>query len=99
MLKFIDDFGDLPVPVIAGIWPFVSYRNALFMRKEVPGVVVPESIMARMEKASTQSKEAQLEVGIEIARESLERLRSCVQGVQVSAPLGRIDVSLKVMEE
>ena len=55
--------------------------------------------MARMEKASTQSKEAQLEVGIEIARESLERLRSCVQGVQVSAPLGRIDVSLKVMEE
>ncbi len=99
LLKFIDDFGNLPVPVIAGIWPFVSYRNALFMRKEVPGVVVPESIMARMEKASTQSKEAQLEVGIEIARESLERLRSCVQGVQVSAPLGRIDVSLKVMEE
>ena len=98
LLKFMDDYGDLPIPVIAGVWPFVSYRNALFMRKEVPGVVVPDSIMLRMESASTQSKEAQLEMGIQIARESLERLRPYVQGVQVSAPLGRIDVSLRVLE-
>lgn len=98
LLKFMDDFGGLPIPVIAGVWPFISYRNALFMRKEVPGVVVPNEIMERMEHASTISKEAQLETGIEIARESLERLRSSVQGVQVSAPLGRIDVSLKVLE-
>ena len=98
LLRFLDDFGEMPIPVIAGVWPFVSYRNALFMRKEVPGVVVPEEIMARMEKASTYSKEAQLETGIQIARESLEYLRSSVQGVQVSAPLGRIDVSLQVLE-
>ncbi len=98
LLRFIDDFGDLPIPVIAGVWPFISYRNALFMRKEVPGVVVPEEIMERMEKASTISKDAQLAEGIEIARESLARLRSSIQGVQVSAPLGRIDVSLKVLE-
>lgn len=98
LLRFMDDYGDLSIPVIAGVWPFVSYRNALFMRKEVPGVVVPDEIMARMEKASAQSKESQLETGIQIARESLERLRRSIQGVQVSAPLGRIDVSLKVLE-
>ena len=98
LLRFIDDYGDLPIPVIAGVWPFVSYRNALFMRKEVPGVVVPDSIMERMERASSSSKEAQLETGVQIARESLERLKPYVQGAQISAPLGRIDVSLSVLE-
>ena len=98
LLQFLDDFGNLDIPVIAGIWPFVSYRNALFMRKEVPGVIVPDRIMQRMEKASSVSKEVQLTTGIEIARESLSYLRSRVQGIQVSAPLGRIDVSLKVIE-
>ncbi len=97
LLRFLDDFGDLPIPVIAGVWPFVSYRNALFMRKEVPGIVVPEDIMSRMEKASAYSKEAQLETGIQIARESLDCLRGSVQGVQISAPLGRVDVSLRVL--
>lgn len=99
LLKFLDDYGDFPVPVIAGVWPFASYRNALFMRKEVPGVVVPDSIMKRMENAAEKSKETQVQTGIDIARESLETLRQYVQGVQVSAPLGRIDISLKVLED
>ncbi|MGI6401349.1 MAG: bifunctional homocysteine S-methyltransferase/methylenetetrahydrofolate reductase [Thermoguttaceae bacterium] len=98
LLKFLDDFGNLPIPVIAGVWPFVSYRNALFMRKEVPGVVVPDSVMAKMESAAKISKEAQVETGVSIARKLLEQIRSHVQGVQVSAPLGRIDVSLKVLD-
>ena len=53
---------------MAGIWPLASYRNALFMRNEVPGVVVPDAVMERM--ASVESREDQLAVGIEIARES-----------------------------
>ncbi len=98
LLSFLDECGDaLSIPTIAGVWPFVSYRNALFMRKEVPGVVVPDEIMARMEAAATRSKEDQLATGIEIARESLATIRSAVQGVQVSAPLGRIEVSLDVL--
>lgn len=98
LLSFLEECGDaLSIPVIAGVWPFVSYRNALFMRKEVPGVVVPDEIMSRMEAAATRSKEDQLAVGIEIARESLATIRSAVQGVQVSAPLGRIEVSLDVL--
>ena len=98
LLEFLDDYGDFPLPVIAGVWPFVSYRNALFMRKEVPGVIVPDSIMERMSAAADKSKEDQVQTGISIARESLDLLRSRVQGVQVSAPLGRIDISLKVLE-
>lgn len=98
LLSFLDECGDaLSIPVIAGVWPFVSYRNALFMRKEVPGVVVPDEIMSRMEAAATRSKEDQLATGIEIARESLATIRAAVQGVQVSAPLGRIEVSLDVL--
>lgn len=99
LLSFLDEFGDVPIPVIAGVWPFISYRNALFMRKEVPGVVVPDEIMARMEAAAASSKEAQLATGIEIARESLEKIRPAINGVQVSAPLGRIEVSLQVLSK
>ena len=97
LLSFLDACNEVKIPVIAGVWPFVSYRNALFMRKEVPGVVVPDSIMDRMEKASAGTKEDQIAVGIDIARESLDRLRPYIQGVQVSAPLGRIDVSLRTL--
>ena len=99
LLSFLDEVGEIPIPVIAGVWPFISYRNALFMRKEVPGVVVPENIMSRMEEASSRSKEDQIAAGVDIARESLAELRPRVQGVQVSAPLGRIDISLQVLEQ
>jgi len=97
LISFIEECGGVTVPIIAGVWPFVSYRNALFMRKEVPGVIVPDEIMARMEEAATRSKEDQIATGVQIARESLETLRAFVQGVQVSAPLGRIDVSLMTL--
>lgn len=99
LLSFLDELGNASIPIIAGVWPFISYRNALFMRKEVPGVVVPETIMTRMEDASSRSKEDQIATGVEIARESLERLRPRIQGVQVSAPLGRIDISLQVLTQ
>ena len=97
LLSFLDDFGELPIPLVAGVWPFVSYRNALFMRKEVPGVVVPDSVMNRMEEASRKSKEDQMQTGVEIARELLDSIRSSIQGVQVSAPLGNINISLQTL--
>ena len=75
------------IPIIAGIWPLVSYRNASFMRNEVPGVIVPDAVMERM--ASVESREDQLAMGIEIARESVARVRDRVAGIQVSAPFGR----------
>jgi homocysteine S-methyltransferase len=85
------------VPIVAGIWPLVSYRNASFMRNEVPGVVVPDAIMERM--AAEESREGQLAVGIEIAREAVARVRDRVAGIQVSAPFGNIDAAYAVIRE
>ncbi len=92
---FLEAIADLRVPVIAGIWPLVSLRNALFMKNEVPGVVVPDSVIARIE--AVESAEDQLAVGIEIARQAVAAVRGLVAGVQVSAPLGNVKAALAVL--
>src|SRR6185436_20423897 len=71
------------IPIVAGIWPLVSARNAEFLANEVPGVTVPKEVLDRMRKANDKSKEHALAEGIAIAREMLERVRGSVQGVQV----------------
>jgi len=82
------------IPIIAGIWPLVSYRNAEFLANEVPGVVVPESVLERMHRVT--DKDAAREEGLAIARETLQEVRHMVQGVQVSAPFGRVQYALDV---
>ena len=99
LMTFLDEIGELPIPVIAGIWPLASYRNAEFMRNEVPGVVVPESTMQRMAAVAESSKEDQLLVGVSIAREMIACVRHRINGVQISAPFGRIDIVLAVLGE
>jgi len=83
-------------PIVAGIWPLTSFRNALFMQNEVPGVEIPPAVMRRMEGA--QSRQAQLDAGIEIARQSVARVAGQVAGIQVSAPFGKIEIALNVIE-
>jgi methionine synthase I (cobalamin-dependent)/5,10-methylenetetrahydrofolate reductase len=95
---FLRRIEEMHLPVVAGIWPLLSYRNAQFMNNEVPGVSVPEEVMERMRIASEKSKEHALHEGVAIARETLERVRGRVAGVQVSAPLGRVDLALQVFE-
>ena len=85
-------------PIIAGIWPLVSVRNAEFLANEVPGVSVPEAIITRMRRANEKSKEHAVAEGIAIAREMFERVRPLVQGVQVSAPFGKVELALRVFE-
>jgi homocysteine S-methyltransferase len=65
------------------------------MKNEVPGVVVPDDIMERMAGADT--KEAQREVGIMIARESIDKIRPYVQGIQASAPFGNVNTAISVI--
>jgi len=84
------------IPLMAGIWPLLSLRNAEFMHNEVPGVTVPDDIMKRM--ASATDAEAARAEGVLIARETLELVRSQVQGVLISAPLGSWQQVLKVLE-
>jgi homocysteine S-methyltransferase len=95
--RFLARVEPLGVPIIAGIWPLVSLRNAEFLANEVPGVTVPEAVLSRMRRASEHGKEAALAEGVTIAREMLAAVRQRVAGVQVSAPLGRVPVALEVL--
>lgn len=85
-------------PIVAGIWPLVSVRNAEFLANEVPGVSVPAAVIDRMRRANERSKEHAVAEGIAIAREMLDRVRGAVQGVQVSAPFGKVELALQVFE-
>jgi homocysteine S-methyltransferase len=83
------------IPVVAGIWPLVSARNAEFMKNELR-VSVPDEIMNRMTRAA--SPQVAREEGVAIAREMLAALRDRVQGAQISAPQGRYSSAVDVLE-
>jgi len=84
------------IPILAGLWPFESVLNAEFMANEVPGVLVPEAVLERMRTAEEGA--AATAQGIAIARETLLAIQGMVQGVHVSAPGGRIEVALAVLD-
>jgi methionine synthase / methylenetetrahydrofolate reductase(NADPH) len=83
------------IPLIAGIWPLVSVRNAEFMKNELR-VSVPDSILERMARA--QNPEAARAEGVAIAREMLMACRQMTQGAQISAPMGRYSSAVDVLE-
>jgi homocysteine S-methyltransferase len=91
---FLERIKDFPIPVIAGIWPLTSLRNAEFMKNDLR-VSMPEEIMLRM--AQTDSPDAARREGVLIAQEMLEAVRPFVQGVQVSAPFGRYALAAEVI--
>lgn len=95
-LSATEEYSD--VPVIVGILPLASYRNAEFLHNEVPGMQIPPSIMERLAKA--HSKEAQKEEGIRIAKEMFTYLRKVkrVKGVYIFPPFGRYESVLRVLE-
>ena len=96
--RFLSRVESFRIPVIAGLWPLVSLRNAEFLANEVPGVSVPQAVLDRMRAASARGKEAGLAEGVAIAREMLSAVRERVQGAQVAAPLGRADVAVNVVQ-
>ncbi len=97
LYKFLDyiEKHNIRIPIVAGIWPLMSFRNAQFMNNEVPGVSIPEDIMKKM--AEPQTAEEARAVGVQIARGMVESLGNAVQGFQVSAPFGRVDLALEVL--
>ncbi|HYL97831.1 MAG TPA: methylenetetrahydrofolate reductase, partial [Blastocatellia bacterium] len=92
--RFLKRIEHFKIPIVAGIWPLVSYRNAEFLANEVPGVVVPDSVLERMQR-TTDKESGRLE-GLAIARETLLAVKDMVQGVQVSAPFGKVQYALDV---
>jgi methionine synthase / methylenetetrahydrofolate reductase(NADPH) len=83
------------IPLICGIWPLTSYRNAEFMVNELR-VPVPERYMERMRRADSAEKAR--EEGVAIARDMASRVRHLCQGVQLSAPFGRYQMAIDVAE-
>jgi homocysteine S-methyltransferase len=78
------------LPIIAGIWPLKSLRNAEFMANEVPGVFVPPAVLARM--AKWPSADDQIKEGLAIAQEVIEAIRPRIRGLQLSAPFGQVEL-------
>ena len=97
--RFLEAAGSVDIPVIAGIFPFVSLRNAEFLANEMPGVVVPDRTVERMRRAEAVSPEAAAEEGVTIALEMIEAAAPLVRGFHLSAPHRRVDVALRVLRE
>jgi methionine synthase / methylenetetrahydrofolate reductase(NADPH) len=95
--KFLRRIEHCRIPVVAGIWPLVSVRNAEFMKNELR-VSVPDSILERMAAASSRGADAARAEGVAIAREMLLAIRDLVQGAQVSAPMSRYPAALDVID-
>lgn len=83
------------IPVIAGIWPLTSFKNAQFMKNDL-GVRMPDEILVRMSRMG--SPEESRAEGVLIARQMLTEARGHVQGVQVSAPFGKYTAAAEVLE-
>ena len=96
--RFLAKVERFHIPIVAGIWPLVSLRNAEFLANEVPGVSVPDTVLERMRRASTRGKEQALAEGVRISQEMLAAVADRVQGVQVAAPMGKVPVALEVLE-
>jgi methionine synthase / methylenetetrahydrofolate reductase (NADH) len=94
---FLEKISHIRVPIIAGIWPLISYRNAKFMNNEVPGVDVPDEILEKMKKWEGK-KEESLSQGVEIASEILNDISPHIAGVQISAPFGKIEPVLDILD-
>jgi homocysteine S-methyltransferase len=98
LFHFLELTKDFHIPVLAGIWPLVSLRNAEFMNSEVPGASVPDAVLKRMAAAQEKGKDAARAEGVAIAREAVREVHEAVVGVQVSAPFGRLESAFQVLE-
>jgi homocysteine S-methyltransferase len=96
LLRFLDDVAPLGLPVLVGLLPLASHRNAEFLHNEVPGMQVPESVRERMRKAGSGAP-ARKE-GVAIARGMLEAVRGRVAGAYIMPPLERYELALEVVD-
>ncbi len=99
-LDYLDRFllraGELPIPLLAGYYPLYSYRNAEFLHSEVPGMTIPEDVMARMKEAG--SGPGAQDTGVQIAREALESIYDRVQGAYIMPPFDKWELAVRVLD-
>jgi homocysteine S-methyltransferase len=96
--KFLDQYaalhGPLLHPVLAGILPLNNIRHATFLHNEVPGIEIPSAAMARLRKAEADGPQ----VGLEIALELVERLKTRFQGIYLIPAFGRYEIVAEIIE-
>jgi homocysteine S-methyltransferase len=95
MERFLADVRPFGLPVMIGLLPLASHRNAEFLHNEVPGMRIPDEIRARMARVD-QGPAARAE-GIRIAREALAAVRPRVQGAYIMPPFDRVDAALEIL--
>jgi len=93
---FLERIAPFRTPVLMGILPLASYRNAEFLHNEVPGMKVPAPVRERLKNA--RSKEEAQQIGIEIARESLDAFKSKVEGIYIMPPFGRYRTAIEIIQ-
>ena len=93
LVAFLARTREFAIPVIAGVWPLTSFRNAEFLVNELR-VPIPQAYLDRMRQA--ESPEAAEAEGVAIAREIVERVRPVAAGIQVSSPMGRYQTAIDV---
>jgi homocysteine S-methyltransferase len=94
--RFLDDVRSLGLPILLGVVPLASYRNAVFIHKNVPGMRIPDYVLERMRQADEEGR-GQAE-GVAIAREALHAFRDRIQGAYIMPPFDRHGVALQVLE-
>jgi homocysteine S-methyltransferase len=94
--RFLDAIKDMRIPVLVGVLPLVSHRNAEFLHNEVPGMSVPVEVRDRLRNAP--SKDDAQQVGVDIARESLRQARDLVEGAYLMPPFNRFELVARVLE-
>lgn len=87
LTDFLEDFGDCPIPIVAGIMPLNSFKHAEYLHNEVPGITIPDHVRAEMEKSGDEGAR----VGLELASELLEEIRPYISGVYLVPSFGRYE--------
>jgi methionine synthase / methylenetetrahydrofolate reductase(NADPH) len=92
---YLKEHGLAPIPIVSGIWPLQSLRNAEFLQYEVPGVTIPAWIMKNLQDAGTADEESK--IGLEIAKKLIGDIISHVRGFQFATPFGRVEPAIELM--
>ena len=92
--RYRDSYGELNQPLLVGVLPLYNTRHASFLHNEVPGILIPEGIRARLEDAGEDSPKA----GVEIAVELIEQIKAWGQGVYLMPPFSRYDMAAEIIE-
>jgi homocysteine S-methyltransferase len=87
-------YGGGTIPILVGVLPLYTYRHALFLHHEVPGIVIPDATLSRMENAGENAASE----GVHIATELIDELRPKFQGIYIMPPFNRYEIAAEIIE-